>query len=123
MGKIEVIAEEKASLLAAQDAALESTLGNVWDKAWVAKPTEGGGFTQEDIDIAVKQALEADQVKDQEAMDALEAKAKEDMAALQAQFDALKEKDLSDEALISNLKESLASVQNSVAAVLALFNK
>lgn len=93
MAKADVVAAQKAAVLAGQDAALDAGLGACFD-AGVA--SGGGGFSQADIDLAVKNAvdpLNAQIASVQSALDAEVVKDQGDVAlaqSLQAKLDQIK---------------------------------
>jgi hypothetical protein len=120
VGKLEVIAVQKASILAAQDAALEAGLGAVYDGA-VAEVGQPGaiGFTQADIDAAVAKT----QADDAAALAAAHAEADAKLAELQTAFDTLNAKEVTEEADLANATTALAAMQGTLDAIKQLLSK
>lgn len=63
MGKVEIVAAQKAALVQAQDSALESALGACYDQGVLDDKGESGTLTQADVDAAVKLAVETKDVE------------------------------------------------------------
>jgi hypothetical protein len=113
MNKQEIIASQKAAFAQAQDAALTQVLGDTVDQAIAGAPQ---GFTQADIDAAVKAAQSGDQA----AFDAAKAESDRAMADLQAKFDDLSKKEGVESGVIQGLEGSLSALQSAVATLAGL---
>lgn len=128
MAKADVVAAAVSAVQAGQLQVLNDQFGSVFDQA-EAQGT-GPGFTQADIDAAVKAASDplnaqiaaitaqdaADVAAGQQALSVLQA-AKD---ALQAQFDTLSAKEGQESSVITGLQGSLSQIQNVVAILQAL---
>lgn len=128
MAKADVVSAAVAAVQAGQLQVLNDQFSSVFDQA-EAQGT-GPGFTQADIDAAVKAAVDplnaqiaaitaqdaADVAAGQQALTQLQA-AKD---ALQAQFDTLSAKEGQEAGVITGLQGSLTQMQNVVAILQAL---
>jgi DNA repair ATPase RecN len=130
MAKADVVAAQKAAILAGEDAALQAGLEAVYDLA-IAEAPAGGGFSQEDMDAAVKAAVDPlmQQVADLQAKDDADLKALADakaetdakLAEIQGQLDQVKGERDADEKLIQGMKDSAEALQQLVDKLHALF--
>ncbi len=93
MAKQDVVAAQKAAVVAGQDAALDAGLGACYD---AGAASGGGGFSQSDIDAAVKAAVDPLNVQ---------------IAAVQASLDSEVVKDQGDVALAASLQAKLDQIK------------
>lgn len=119
MAKSDVVAAQKAALIAANDAALDAALGACFDSG--EQDGNGPGFTQADIDSAVASAVQP--LNDKIAQDASDLAAavqvgNDALAALQVKLDAsgvaladMTAKELSEEGVVQGLKDAVAAFQ------------
>jgi DNA repair ATPase RecN len=129
MAKADVVATQKAAILAGEDAALQAGLEAVYDMAVAEAPA--GGFSQEQVDAAVKAAVDPlmQQVADLQAKDDADVKALADakaeadakLAEIQGQLDQVKGERDADEKLIQGMKDSAEALQQLVDKLHALF--
>ncbi len=126
MAKADVVAAAVAAVQAGQVQVLNDQFSSVFDQAEAIGT--GPGFTQADIDAAVKAAVDPlnaslaqDQVDEQALKDA-NAAASDAMAALQKQFDDLSVKEAPEASLIASLQSSKVSLQAALDALNAALN-
>lgn len=125
MSKQDVVLKAKNDYLAAQDQALQAYGEACYDGGLGEAPVgTGGGFTQADIDAAVKAAVDPinQQLSDAIAKDAADVQAGQDaltqlqgkMDELQKSFDALSKKEGDEAVVITGLQGSLDKMQQVV---------
>lgn len=115
--KEDSVAARLTALQAAETQAQTEALGGAFDDGVASAPAgTGGGFTQADIDKAVQSA----QAADAQALADAQAKAASDLAVVQQQLVDMTAKELSEEAVVTNLQQSVAAVQSSLDAIKAL---
>lgn len=125
MSKELIVAEAKAGVISAQEAALQAGLESVYDKALAEAPA--AGFSQEQLDAAVAaavaplneaKALLQSQVDFHVAKDLEDekqiAEGKAALEDLRAQFESLAAKELVEAGIIDGLKGSLSTLQDIV---------
>lgn len=123
MGKQETIDSQKQALAQAQDAALDSALGNVWDESALEQKASDGTLTQGDLDAAVKAAtdpLNAQIADDAQKLSAAIASAQADHDSLQKSLDDMTAKEQLEEKVVSDLQNAVGQVQASLDAIKAL---
>lgn len=128
MAKADVVAAAVAAVQSGEAQVLSDQFGSVFDQA--EAQGSGPGFTQADIDAAVKAASDPlnAQVAALQAQDAADVAAGQQALAqlqtvkdgLQAQFDTLSAKEGQESSVITGLQGSLAQMQNVVAILQAL---
>lgn len=126
MAKADVVAAAVAAVQAGQTQVLSDQFSSVFDQA-EAQGT-GPGFTQADIDAAVKVKVDADalvlaqsQADDKAAFDSAMAQSGSAIAELQAKFDALVLKEGQESGIIAGLKGSLQAIKDAEASLQSLF--
>lgn len=146
MGKLDVVAAQKAAVLSGQDAALEGGLGACYDQGSAdgvaSVPASEGGFSQEQLNAAVASALAAaqagsdqaladqkaasdaafaaDEAEDEKALVALQASMQEKLDALNAELVAMTAKEQIQELAVAAVKASILEVQAAFDAIKAI---
>lgn len=117
MPKIDVVAAQKAAILAAQDLALEAGLGACYDQGLVDQAEIDAPMMGGDVTAAVQAAtapllaqieqLTASVAASEQALIDAKALAAEELAALQVKFDALALDEQMDQKVIDSIKSLL----------------
>lgn len=122
----DVVAAGVAAVQAGEIAVLSAELGKAFDSGEAIGT--GPGFTQADIDAAVKLAQDADavvlaaaQAADAQALADAKVVADAALAALQAQLDVLVLKEGAEASVIAGLQNSKAQIEAALAALASLF--
>ena len=123
MSKVDLVAAQKAAIVAGQDAALQSGLETMYDGAYAEGLAQGvDAQEQEKIDAAVATGvgpLNAQIAQDATDLAAANADAATHLASLQAALDDMTAMDLKDKAVVKNFKASLAALQAALDALVA----